>query len=107
MVDIKLINNNGRVVLGNKEVDIYLQQVITTNNFSSVNNFLNSTASSGVFLFSTYPENINSLFNKNIGVVAEYDVISSGINVYEKLHKDLVLRRTDIPISGSLKIGRF
>lgn len=109
MVDIEielLADGEGRIVLGLHEVDIYLQNPVPVYNITSVDNFLNATASSGTIVFSSFPPEGIDMFNRRIGIISQYNTESGTFSNYPNLVLESNLRRTNIPISGSKLAGQ-
>lgn len=105
MININL-TNTGRIVRDVARVDIFLQEVVPTQNFTSINNSLDSTATSGTLLTSTMPVGLN-IFNRNIGAITEYDITTSGfVTTFPKISFETNFRRADTSVSGSKFIGR-
>jgi hypothetical protein len=105
MVNFKL-TNTGRVIKEGKLIDIYLLETLPLTNFTSIDNTLGATATSGTFLTSTFLNSGIDILNKNTGAVLEYNTLTSGISIIGNIQFDTNLRRS-ISVSGSKFGGKI
>ena len=72
--------------------------------FTSVVTIGDATTTSGEIFFSTYPEE-DLIDNRDLGAVVKYDITTTSGVIQPKVNLDSNLRRTDVSISGSRKVG--
>lgn len=94
----------GRIVRSLTRVDVFYEQPVPIYNFTKIDSILTSTLTSGIVLLSTFPVGID-LFNRNLGVVTDYDLATSGNSRYTTVI-DTNLRRVGVAISGAVVTGR-
>lgn len=105
--DISLTRGGRIVISGSNLANIYLQDPVPVTNFTNITNHTkNNTTTSGNILFGTFPASGIDLYNRYLGAFANFNIATSGIEVYSSIF-DIQYKRGDIPISGTKHVGRF
>lgn len=103
MVNIEFLKP-GRVVKDEALIEIYYQHPIPVYNIIYLDNSVDPTSSSGTLSIATYPIGID-LYNRDVGIVGDLDLQTSGINPLSRVF-DITLKRSGISISGARVVGR-
>jgi hypothetical protein len=108
MSEVELVcSKGGRLVVSNKQVDIYHQDPLPVYNFTSIDNYSKlDTLTSGSIIVGSFVASGIDLFNRDLGGFGRVDFTTSGIERYTSVF-DIQYKRSNIAISGTKNVGRF